>query len=176
MNQRSQSEGWTSFETPLGICGIAWVGASVSRFRLPEASQRSLAAAMGAPSLNPFPEWLKSVMTRIERHLGGEPQHYGDVSLSLEGLSPFYRTVYDAARRIHPGEVVTYGELAARIGRPKAARAVGQAMGRNPIPLIIPCHRVVGVNRNLGGFSAHGGIATKRRLLEIEGILISARV
>jgi methylated-DNA-[protein]-cysteine S-methyltransferase len=83
----------------------------------------------------------------------------------------FHRRVYDVARTIPPGATLTYGDIAARLGEPGSARAVGQALGRNPFPIIVPCHRVLAANGQLGGFSATGGSATKRRLLTIEGAL-----
>jgi methylated-DNA-[protein]-cysteine S-methyltransferase len=92
------------------------------------------------------------------------------VALDLTGVSPFHAQVYDAARAIAWGQTASYGELARRVGAPGAARAVGQAMGRNPVPIIIPCHRVLASGHKLGGFSAFGGAGTKQRLLALEGV------
>ena len=86
----------------------------------------------------------------------------------MEGVAGFHRRVYDAARAIPPGKTLAYGEIAERIGAPGAARAVGQALGRNPFPIVVPCHRVLAAGGKIGGFSAHGGTATKRRMLAIE--------
>jgi len=86
----------------------------------------------------------------------------------MEGVLDFNRRVYEIARTIAPGTTLTYGAIAAQIGAPDA-RGVGEALGQNPIPIIIPCHRVVAAGHNTGGFSARGGIATKLRLLAIEG-------
>jgi methylated-DNA-[protein]-cysteine S-methyltransferase len=102
-------------------------------------------------------------------HLAGKDCDLGWVRLDMEGLPPFHKRVYEVARTI-PGEAtLTYGEVARRMGAPQAARAVGQALGRNPFPVVVPCHRVVAAGGRLGGFSAHGGTSTKERLLAIEG-------
>ena len=85
-------------------------------------------------------------------------------------MPPFHRRVYAVARAIAPGTTLTYREVAARLGEPDAARAVGQALARNPIPIIVPCHRVVACGGKPGGFSAPGGIVTKFRLLDLEGV------
>jgi len=91
------------------------------------------------------------------------------VALDMEGVAPFHRRVYEVARTIPPGKTLAYGEVAARLGAAGAARAVGQALGHNPFPIVVPCHRVVAASGKIGGFSAHGGTATKRRMLAIEG-------
>src|SRR5690606_31448990 len=90
------------------------------------------------------------------------------------GRPEFDRRVYEAARAIPAGTTASYGEIAAQLGEPGAARAVGQSLGANPVPIIIPCHRVLAAGQRTGGFSAHGGVDTKRRLLEIEGALAAA--
>jgi methylated-DNA-[protein]-cysteine S-methyltransferase len=100
--------------------------------------------------------------------LCGEPSDLSAIALDMEGLAPFHRRVYEVARTIPPGKTLPYGEVAARAGAPGAARAVGQALGHNPFPIIVPCHRVVSAGGKIGGFSAHGGTATKRRMLAIE--------
>lgn len=169
----SGTTGWDVFETAIGNCAIAWSGVLVRHFSLPDKSEEALAQRMSgllAGERQKPPRQVASIIERIRRHLEGDVQFFGDVALRLDQATPFQQHVYAAAQKIMPGEVVTYGELAARLGKGGAARAVGHALGKNPIPLIVPCHRVVGVNRNLGGFSAYGGIATKRLLLEIEGI------
>ena len=99
----------------------------------------------------------------------GETIDLSLIPLDLHGVSVFHQRVYEAARRIPLGQTSTYGALADVVGAPGGARAVGQAMGRNPVPLLVPCHRVLAADGGMGGFSAPGGVATKRRLLEIEG-------
>jgi methylated-DNA-[protein]-cysteine S-methyltransferase len=114
------------------------------------------------------PDELAALPGAIARLLAGERVDFDDVQLDLAGADPFDARVFVAARSIAPGEVVSYGELAARVGADATARAVGQSLGRNRWPLVVPCHRVVASGSGLGGFSAPGGTATKQRLLAIE--------
>jgi methylated-DNA-[protein]-cysteine S-methyltransferase len=93
------------------------------------------------------------------------------VELDMSGVPPFHRRVYQLIRTIPPGETMSYGEVATLLGSPGAARAVGQALRRNPFALVVPCHRVVAAGGRLGGFSANGGLATKVRLLALEAAL-----
>jgi O-6-methylguanine DNA methyltransferase len=167
------------FETPLGCCGIAWSERgnqpAVTFLQLPEATvemtESRLAQDSGArPSSAPPPE-ISRIIERVRKHLQGDVQDFWDVAIDLEGAGLFARRVYAAARQIPAGETRTYGEIAAALNRAGAARAVGQALGRNPVGLIIPCHRVLAAGGKPGGFSAYGGRATKTRLLEIEGAL-----
>lgn len=124
-----------------------------------------------------FPQALEDTPAPFVQHaiegivalLTGESRDLSDVPLDLDAVPEFHRRVYDVARTIKPGTTLSYGEIAARLGEPDAARAVGQALGRNPIPVIVPCHRVLAANGGTGGFSAPGGTATKLRLLAIEG-------
>jgi methylated-DNA-[protein]-cysteine S-methyltransferase len=112
---------------------------------------------------------MADVIAAVLRLMKGEPEHFEDVELDISALPDFERLVLEATRGIPPGETRTYGELAAAIGSPGAARAVGRALGRNPIPIIIPCHRILAAGGRSGGFSAPGGSATKLRLLSLEG-------
>ena len=107
---------------------------------------------------------------QIRRYLTGERTAF-DAPVDLSGLTAFQRQVLQAVSRVPRGKVVSYAELARRIGRPRAARAVGQALGRNPVPLVIPCHRVLASDGSLGGYSGRGGVRTKRALLQLEGAL-----
>jgi methylated-DNA-[protein]-cysteine S-methyltransferase len=113
-------------------------------------------------SIRPAIDGIIALLSGVDADLSG-------VALDLENVPEFRRRVYEVARKIPPGATVTYGEIAERIGAPGAARDVGEAMGKNPVAIISPCHRVVAANGKLGGFSANGGIATKRKLLGIEG-------
>lgn len=114
------------------------------------------------------PPTARAAIDGIAALLRGEARDLASVALDLDGLPGFDRRVYELARSIPPGQTLSYGEIAARLGAPAAAREVGQALGRNPFPIIVPCHRVTAAGGRLGGFSAAGGAATKRRLLAIE--------
>jgi methylated-DNA-[protein]-cysteine S-methyltransferase len=168
------------FETPLGSCGIAWSDggqsarpAAVTFLQLPDATTKMtesrIVRCTGAPRSSLPPPPIAEVIERLRKHLQGHPQDLRDIAVDLNGADPFARQVYEAAREIPSGQTRTYGELAKAMGQPTEARAVGQALGRNPIALIIPCHRIVAAGGKPGGFSAHGGRATKARLLAIEG-------
>ena len=169
------------FETPLGVCGIAWddggAPSCVTHFQLPEAgaeiTKSRIARNSGGQEASTPPPRIAEIIGRVQRHLRGELQDFRDVAVDLGGAEPFSRRVYEAAREILAGQTRTYGELASILGEPNAAQAVGQALGNNPIPLIIPCHRVLAAAGKLGGFSAHGGQTTKTRLLEIEGACVN---
>ncbi|HEV2424136.1 MAG TPA: methylated-DNA--[protein]-cysteine S-methyltransferase [Terriglobia bacterium] len=167
------------FQTPLGVCGITWSesagrGSSphVISFHLPEstpaATERRIERTAGASRSKSPPRAIAEIIERVRQHLSGHIQDFRSVTVDLTSAGAFERRVYAAAREIPAGETRTYGEIARTLGRPGAARAVGQALGRNPIPLIIPCHRVLAAGSKPGGFSAPGGPATKLKLLEIE--------
>ncbi len=174
---------YTLFDTGLGKCGIAWQesgqargGLAVTAFQLPEASVELTAAGIAGGSAGKarlIPALIAALIQRVQLHLAGAAQDFGDVAVDLAGSGPFAQAVYAGARQIPPGRTLTYGELARAIGRPKAARAVGQALARNPIPLIIPCHRVLAAGNRPGGFSAPGGLATKAKMLASEGAAIT---
>lgn len=156
--------GFTTFATPIGDCGIAWDARGlVTGVWLP-GRMRGAPTEAGAP-----PARVAEAIERIRALLDGEPDDLAGVELDLDHVPAFHRRVYEAARAIAPGDVLTYGEVADRIGEPGAAQAVGQALGRNPFPIVVPCHRVLAASGRLGGFSAPGGTDTKLRLLAIEG-------
>jgi methylated-DNA-[protein]-cysteine S-methyltransferase len=159
------------FETPLGVCGIAWTmnggQALVVGFRLPEVGANLVPNPAAEETTAPPPS-IASIIERVRRHLAGELQDFRDIAVALKDTDAFARRVYQATREILAGQTQTYGDIAKTLGQPHAAQAVGQALGSNPIPLIIPCHRVLAAGGKLGGFSAPGGRASKERLLEIE--------
>ena len=164
---------FTLFDTPLGRCGIAWGPRGIAAVQLPEADDSALRERIGrttpgARETSPPPD-VERAIEEITALLAGEPLDLADVALDTERVPDFNRRVYEVARTVPPGETITYGEIAERIGERGAAQAVGQALGRNPFPIVVPCHRVLAAGGGLGGFSAHGGVATKRRLLAIEG-------
>lgn len=169
------ARGFALFETPIGACGIAWSEAGLLATRLPDADAARVRASFARryPALAEaaMPPAVARVADRIARHLGGERVDYADVALDQDGVGAWELHVYRAAIAIPIGETRTYGELARALGRPEAAQAVGQALGRNPWPIVVPCHRILAADGRTGGFSAPGGTRTKLRLLEIEGAL-----
>jgi len=166
------------FDTALGRCGVAWTARGVCTVMLPEADEAALRARMQAR----FPDAVeqaprgaaKEAVRAMRGHLAGELDALAAIELDFAGIPLFHRRVYEALRAVGPGRTVGYGELAARVGSPKAARAVGQAVGKNPFPIIVPCQRVLAAGGRVGGFSAHGGVETKRRMLAIEGVVVGA--
>lgn len=170
--------GFTLFPTAIGTCGIAWGDAGLLGVQLPEAQPAQTRARLaqrfaGAVEQSP-PPGPRHAAEGIAALLAGEPLALLDVELDMAGIEPFHRRVYALSRQILPGQTATYGELARRLGDPGAARAVGQALGRNPYPIVVPCHRVLAAGAALGGFSARGGLTTKLKLLAIEGARLDA--
>ena len=168
------------FDSPLGRCGVAWTGRGIAAVQLPEQDD----AATRARILARFPEAQEQVprgpvrraIDAMRAHLEGRLDPLEAVVLDDTGVPAFHRRVYEALRRVGPGQTVGYGELAARVGSPAAARAVGQAVGKNPFPILVPCQRVLAANGRPGGFSAHGGVETKRRMLAIEGVTLGVSI
>ena len=162
--------GFALFDTDIGPCGIAWGGRGVTGVQLPEASEARTRARLVRryPHAReaPPPADVRRVIDGIVALLRGEASDLSAAALDMDGVSEFDRRVYDVARRITPGATLSYGEIAVRLGERGLARDVGQALGRNPFPLIVPCHRVLAAGGKAGGFSANGGV--KLRLLTIE--------
>lgn len=162
------------FDTAIGLCAIAWRGETVVRFQLPEASEEQTLARITRPfDGTPVEEGepgpvITEAIAGVRAHLDGEVDPLRWIEVDLAGAPEFHRAVYAVTRDIDPGRTLSYGDIATRLGAPGSAQAVGQALGRNPIPLIVPCHRVLAADHALHGFSAPGGIGTKARLLEIE--------
>ncbi len=164
--------GYALFDTALGPCAVAWGPGGISGLQLPEGDAEETRARLlrhhpDAVELEP-PADVADAIVAIRALLEGEPVDLSAVTLDLSRVPVFARSVYEVARTIPPGETLTYGEIAERIGARGEARAVGQALGRNPYPIVVPCHRVVAAGGKTGGFSARGGVATKLRLLDIE--------
>jgi methylated-DNA-[protein]-cysteine S-methyltransferase len=169
------ADGFAIFQTAIGACGVAWSGRGITAVQLPERDlertrARLVRSSPGAHEGTPPPD-VQEAVDAIAALLDGEPRDLSAVVLDIERRVPavFNRRVYAIARTIPPGRTLTYGEIAARLGEPGAAQAVGQALGQNPFPIVVPCHRVVAAGGKTGGFSANGGVATKLRLLAIEG-------
>jgi methylated-DNA-[protein]-cysteine S-methyltransferase len=163
------------FDTAIGTCGIAWTELGISNVLLPgrsaEQTRDMLAGRYGAAAEAEPPAAVAAVVAAIVRLMTGSPEDLSGVELDLSEVPAFNREVYAVARTIAPGSTLCYGDIAGRIGRPGAARAVGRAMGENPCPIVVPCHRVLAADGSLHGFSSYGGLATKRRMLQIEGAL-----
>ena len=164
--------GFALFDTAVGDCAVSWNPFGLTGVWLPDTSSDRLRARLRRRhprSQEVVPHGaVAAAVAAMTRLLLGERLDLLEVQLDESSLGPFDRSVYAAARAIAPGRVVTYAMLAARVGGMACARAVGQSLGRNPFPIVVPCHRIVAANGHLGGFSAPGGAATKRRLLEIE--------
>lgn len=161
--------GYALFDTDIGVCGLAWTQAGISRVQLPESDTSATEARLArmADAGPPGPR-VRAAITALERYFIGETVDFTGIDLDLGAVSPFERAVYDIARRTGWGAVTTYGAIAAELGGPALARAVGRALGANPVPIIVPCHRVLAARGELGGFSAHGGRILKQWLLELE--------
>jgi methylated-DNA-[protein]-cysteine S-methyltransferase len=153
-----------NFPTVLGVASVWWNEEGLTRFHLPDANGKIHG---GAPTL--APPQIESVIHRAQDHFAGKLHDFDDVALDWSQVTPFQKKVYLATRAVKAGYTTTYGEIARQLSLgPEGARAVGVALGANPWPLIIPCHRVVAADGKMTGFSAPGGIATKTRLLGLE--------
>jgi methylated-DNA-[protein]-cysteine S-methyltransferase len=162
------------FDTPIGRCGIAWDGDAVQGVQLPEARVADTRTRLrdrfdGAVEATPPPA-IQDAIDHMVASLRGEADDLVDVPLDLDVLPPFRRKVFEVVRTIPAGETLSYGEVAAAVGSPGAARAVGQALGRNPFPIVIPCHRVLAAGGRIGGFTAQGGVSMKAKMLAAEGV------
>jgi methylated-DNA-[protein]-cysteine S-methyltransferase len=162
-------------DTPLGRCGVAWSDRGLTRVALPDASDDALRDRLGPGVEQPPPPEVVAAIAQNTAHVGGRDGALATIRLDMTDVPAFYREVYDAARAIPSGQTVSYGALAARIGKPGGARAIGQAMGKNPFPIVVPCHRVLAARQATGGFSAYGGVATKAKLLAAEGFTLATQ-
>ncbi len=168
----AQTDCFALFATSLGTCAIAWSEIGVTSVWLPEADAASLRRKVSShcaeASETARTDAIAAAVAVITRLLAGERVDLRHIDIDDAAVDAFDRRVYAVTREINPGEVLTYGEVAARVGGGASARAVGQSLGRNAMPIVVPCHRVVAAGNGLGGFSAPGGASTKRRLLAIE--------
>ncbi len=162
--------------TAIGECALVWnEDAEIVGSALPHGSADQVRGAVrgwypGAVEASPAP--VAPAVAALTRLLGDGVGDLAEIPLNMSAVPDFDRRVYEVVRAIPPGETRTYGEVAAELGTPGAAQAVGQAMGRNPFPPIVPCHRVLAAGRRIGGFSARGGPHTKLRMLETEGVYL----
>jgi methylated-DNA-[protein]-cysteine S-methyltransferase len=164
------------FDTVIGICGIAWSARGLVAVQLPESDeattgQRLAKKSRSTRAAEPPPAML-ALIADIRRYLSGEQMDFSAVPVDLDGIDDYRRTLYEAMRAIGYGVTTTYGELAKSLGATgwEGARNVGEAMGKNPVPVVIPCHRVLAAGKKIGGFSAYGGAKTKEKLLALEGV------
>jgi O-6-methylguanine DNA methyltransferase len=167
---------YTFFDTEIGECAIAWSARGIARLQLPERDRKGTLRSLGSKLRDRIlvekapPAVVKKAIADVRAHLEGQHNDLLHIEIDYEGVPDFHQKVYEATRRIPPGRTMSYGQVARAAGSPLAARAVGQAMAKNPFPLVVPCHRVVGSN-GMGGFSAYGGCVTKEKLLDIERIM-----
>ncbi|HEY2660760.1 MAG TPA: methylated-DNA--[protein]-cysteine S-methyltransferase [Caulobacteraceae bacterium] len=167
------NSGYSLFDTAIGVCGVGWRERGLVGVLLPEVGGAPARARLHGrfPDLietTPPPE-IQAVIDSIVALMNGEAINLSDAPLDLDIVSPFERRVYAIARAIPPGRTMTYGEIAVQLGDKLLAQQVGQAMGNNPWPIVVPCHRVLGAGGKMVGFSAPGGVSTKERMLAIEG-------
>lgn len=167
------ADGFALFETAVGTCGVAWGANGIVGASLPRADEVSLRAQLssryaGAAESDPPPE-IASVIDSIRALLRGERYDLSEAALDMADVPAFNRRVYEITRSIPPGKTLTYGDIASRLGDVSLSRAVGQALGENPFPPIVPCHRVISADGRMHGFSAAGGVTMKLRMLNAEG-------
>lgn len=166
-------QAFTLFDTAIGVCAIAWNARGLIGVQLPEGDE----SATRARIMQRYPqavetapdEHMQKAIAGIVALLAGEKRDLADIAIDDSATPEFNARVYKIVRQIPPGETLTYGEVAERLGDKTLARAVGTAMGQNPCPVVMPCHRVLAASGATGGFSAPGGVTTKLKLLTIEG-------
>ena len=164
------------FDTAIGVCGVAWNARGLCGVQLPEkdraTTERRLASKSGSVAPAEPPPHVAALIADIRRYLDGGKVDFSGVAVDLDGIDGLRRQIYEALRGISFGRTVTYGELAKALGSSgwEGARDVGEAMGRNPMPIVIPCHRVLAAGGKPGGFSAYGGTTTKQKLLALDGV------
>ena len=171
------TDGFTTFATAIGACAVAWGDRGITAVQLPErdepATRERIRRRFPSVRRRTPPPAVSSAIDAMRAQLRGEATDLTAVVVDLEGADEFALRVYEVARSIPPGATLTYGEVADRVGEPRMTREVGQALGANPVPIVVPCHRVLAAGGRIGGFSANGGITTKLRLLAIEGALLT---
>lgn len=173
------SSGFTLFDTAVGRCGIAWGERGVTGVQLPqpdEAQTRTRLqqrAGNELPEVSPPPPEVARAISDITALLNGANADLSGIALDMSRVEEFNRGVYRIAREIPPGKTLTYGDIAKRLGGVELSRDVGQALGQNPFPIVVPCHRVLAAGGKPGGFSANGGVKTKLKMLAIEGAYVN---
>jgi methylated-DNA-[protein]-cysteine S-methyltransferase len=177
MEQAMTGQHFAIFDTAIGPCGIVWGERGITGVQLPMGTeektrkrihQRNAAVSEAEPTAD-----VQRAIDGMIELLAGKPNDLADVVLDLDGVPEFNRVVYDIARKIPPGKTMTYGDIAKKLGGVELSRDVGQALGRNPCPIVVPCHRVLAAGGKPGGFSANGGVVTKLKMLAIEGAAVN---
>jgi methylated-DNA-[protein]-cysteine S-methyltransferase len=167
------AQGFALFDTAVGQCGVAWNARGIIGVQLPErrdsATRARLQRRYPDARESPPPSHILQVIADIAALLRGEARDLSSVALDMDGVPQFHQQVYQVARTISAGATLSYGDIATRLGDRGVAREVGEALGQNPFPIIVPCHRVLAAGGKVGGFSAAGGVTTKLHLLGIEG-------
>jgi methylated-DNA-[protein]-cysteine S-methyltransferase len=167
------------FDTAIGHTGIAWNEIGLVAVHLPErdpeTARRGFLRRFPDAVEATVPEPLAATVAGIQALMRGEKADLSDAPLDLSRTPEFHARVYEIARAIPPGETLTYGEIAVKLGDRLLARDVGAALGKNPWPIVVPCHRVTAAGGKPGGFSARGGVNTKLKLLGIEGAKAAAQ-
>ena len=175
--------GHAVFETALGFVGIAWNDKGLTRLCLPQRDRaaverrllkhgRDVGSEIPTELSKDAPSWVADLVSAITAYAAGEEVDFSTVPVDLSGIDDFRLAIYAAARKLQFGEITTYGELAVRAGHPGLARETGAALGSNPVPLVIPCHRILAAGGKIGGFSAPDGSATKEKMLKLEGVRV----
>ncbi|MDE2331986.1 MAG: methylated-DNA--[protein]-cysteine S-methyltransferase [Bradyrhizobium sp.] len=165
------------FDTAIGACGVVWSDRGIVAVQLPMGSESKTRGRIrqrhgDIPEAAPTAE-VRSAIEGMVELLAGKPTDLRQVVLDFAEVPEFNRGVYDIARGIPPGRTLTYGDIARKLGGVELSRDVGQALGRNPCPIVVPCHRVLAAGDKPGGFSANGGVVTKLKMLEIEGAIVN---
>jgi methylated-DNA-[protein]-cysteine S-methyltransferase len=177
MERAMTDQNFALFDTPIGICGIEWGPHGINGVQLPMGSgektrtrirQRHADIMESSPTAE-----VQLAIDGIVELLSGKPRDLREIALDLAGVPEFNRSVYDIARAIPPGKTLTYGDIARQLGGVELSRDVGQALGRNPCPIVVPCHRVLAAGQKPGGFSGNGGVVTKLKMLAIEAAVVN---
>ena len=168
---------FTLFDTAIGRCGVVWGDRGIHAVQLPmgaeEKTRGRIRQRYGEIDEAAPPAEVQGAIDGMTELMAGKPKDLSGVVLDLDDIPDFHRSVYDIARGIPPGRTLTYGDIAKRLGGVELSRDVGQALGRNPCPIVVPCHRVLAAGDKPGGFSANGGVVTKLKMLQIEGAIVN---
>jgi len=166
---------YTIFKTKWGYFGLAGTESGLCRTQLPGSKSEKIKTLLLKNLSNAQPDktFCKELQEQISAYFEGDRVTFSkDIPLIFNGLSPFSKTVLKTCRKIEIGQTITYSELANKAGNPRASRAVGGVLAKNPLPLIIPCHRIIRSDGKIGGFSAPGGIILKKKMLDLESRII----